>query len=537
MRTPPKPIILNPEDSEVVKYIKTLVRLFHECYPKHTLTNVINEIKYTKKLLYDNGIVDKLAFNTWLSRFDITDIEASNLQQCHELHTKTPLYQYEYYSRGNVSEKITEYHSHIYAFAFQEYLNYLFGKQSEMLDKYDIHDSKANFSFRKINPFPGFDGTYTVPPIMMDWLNTFEEEIYDLISSDSIDDLLHRINDELDVTESELSECLKNTDNNVSGLSVLLTNKKHFLILKQKELQYRKDTIVPSVSSVKSHIPYSISGKVKQMDISYIFLEFISIVFLYHAELLKKRYKELIFDSPYDLINFPVLNGEIRELTLNPHNMAELRKLMENAATITEAFDMIEKFEEVDDVVCWRIDEKLSAVYKNDTYPPSYWLKECNYKIYRYKYSDISRFAQSVKYHVSEVLNSYSSSQNKQLAELSGSEKNSHKKNEKVKKFYEYILHKDKISIANNLKKEFDGTKGKTIKLMLLALKEKELIIIENRQLKNVFFSLEKFFRNYIGTYTSINDFKYVEQKHSKDYEAILLLVEKCISPDYGKNN
>ena len=93
-----------------------------------------------------------------------------------------------------------------------------------------------------------------------------------------------------------------------------------------------------------------------------------------------------------------------------------------------------------------------------------------------------------------------------------------HNESKKIKEFSEYLFHHKRDQLAEELKKEFEGSKGKNIKLMLMSLQEKGLgSFFGNRQFKSVFDSMTAYFPWNIGTYPSINDYK----NDKVGYEAI----------------
>jgi len=77
-----------------------------------------------------------------------------------------------------------------------------------------------------------------------------------------------------------------------------------------------------------------------------------------------------------------------------------------------------------------------------------------------------------------------------------------------IKTFPEFLLHSEKISLAEKIKDEFRTCKGKNIRLMLESLIEESLLTIESRQRKAMYKSMVQFFDWEIGSYQSIFDYK-----------------------------
>lgn len=88
---------------------------------------------------------------------------------------------------------------------------------------------------------------------------------------------------------------------------------------------------------------------------------------------------------------------------------------------------------------------------------------------------------------------------------------------EKLKSFSEYLLFKDKNKLAESLKIEYKGKKGKQIKLMFEGLKRNNCIIIQNGEFKSIVDSLRLHFNWEIGSYSGIND--YLNRRPNKEAE------------------
>lgn len=80
-----------------------------------------------------------------------------------------------------------------------------------------------------------------------------------------------------------------------------------------------------------------------------------------------------------------------------------------------------------------------------------------------------------------------------------------------VKGFEEYLQHPRRKELAKALKKEFQVEKGKAIKLLIIALEnvEPSILSTKNRSMTALYKAMKKYFGRHIGSYQSINDYKY----------------------------
>lgn len=78
----------------------------------------------------------------------------------------------------------------------------------------------------------------------------------------------------------------------------------------------------------------------------------------------------------------------------------------------------------------------------------------------------------------------------------------------KTVSFTGYLLHDNKEKLAEQLKTSFNIEIGKSIRLMIEALKEMGLLTIENRRGKSFYNALKEYFNRNIGSYQSIFDYK-----------------------------
>jgi hypothetical protein len=74
----------------------------------------------------------------------------------------------------------------------------------------------------------------------------------------------------------------------------------------------------------------------------------------------------------------------------------------------------------------------------------------------------------------------------------------------KSKKFPDYLLFEQKDILAERLKSEFNSDIGKTLRLMLEVLKDKQLLVISEGQKMKIFESLKEYFDRNIGSYNSV---------------------------------
>ena len=101
-----------------------------------------------------------------------------------------------------------------------------------------------------------------------------------------------------------------------------------------------------------------------------------------------------------------------------------------------------------------------------------------------------------------------------------------------VKPFPEYLLHPEKIKLADEIKKEFSTEKGKAIRLLLYALENNNppIITIGYRQAKVVHSAMTDFFARNIGKYQSVFDYKVDVKLDEKDLEKISIRLHHILS-------
>lgn len=101
-----------------------------------------------------------------------------------------------------------------------------------------------------------------------------------------------------------------------------------------------------------------------------------------------------------------------------------------------------------------------------------------------------------------------------------------------IKIFPEYLSHEKHETLAEAIKSKFRDQKGKTIRLMIEALKDKNLLNIIDGHHSELFRAIDNFFDWNIGSYNSIfqtYDFKPGNSKCKKDFEIVLHIIENLL--------
>lgn len=96
---------------------------------------------------------------------------------------------------------------------------------------------------------------------------------------------------------------------------------------------------------------------------------------------------------------------------------------------------------------------------------------------------------------------------------------------EEGKAFPDYLLHENKIKLAEAIKKEFSTEKGKFIRILLEAMEvyDPPLISIGSRQGKELYDSLKLFFNRNIGRYQSVFGYTINEDKDQADIDRVTI--------------
>ncbi|HEY5591633.1 MAG TPA: hypothetical protein VIK55_11520 [Paludibacter sp.] len=101
-----------------------------------------------------------------------------------------------------------------------------------------------------------------------------------------------------------------------------------------------------------------------------------------------------------------------------------------------------------------------------------------------------------------------------------------------AKPFPEYLLHLEKIKLADEIRKEFSTEKGKAIRLLLHVLENSKppLVTIGYRQAKEVHIAMSDFFGRNIGKYQSVFDYKVDVKLDQKELENISVRLNHLLS-------
>ncbi|MBD0331680.1 MAG: hypothetical protein ICV66_03415 [Chitinophagaceae bacterium] len=96
------------------------------------------------------------------------------------------------------------------------------------------------------------------------------------------------------------------------------------------------------------------------------------------------------------------------------------------------------------------------------------------------------------------------------------------------KQFPEYLLHEKREQLAEKLKDEFKTEKGKSIRLMIEALKSNKppLITIAYKEASALYRAMKSYFVRDIGTYQSIFDYKINTAGYQNDLDAFKARVD-----------
>jgi len=103
-------------------------------------------------------------------------------------------------------------------------------------------------------------------------------------------------------------------------------------------------------------------------------------------------------------------------------------------------------------------------------------------------------------------------------------------KGEKTKTFPEYLLHKNRISLAKKIKNEFKSDKGKIIRLLIEALTNSGLLTIGYGEKNAFYMALKEYFDSDIGSYNSIFYYPYNKVTNKSDLESINKRLESLLT-------
>ena len=107
----------------------------------------------------------------------------------------------------------------------------------------------------------------------------------------------------------------------------------------------------------------------------------------------------------------------------------------------------------------------------------------------------------------------------------------SSKPTKKAKPFPAFLIHEQKIKLAEALKAEFSNEKSKAIRLMIEALKahKPKLITCGYGENKALFNAMENYFNWYIGTYNSIFLYDYHSDRNQESLELVTARIDHIL--------
>jgi hypothetical protein len=89
----------------------------------------------------------------------------------------------------------------------------------------------------------------------------------------------------------------------------------------------------------------------------------------------------------------------------------------------------------------------------------------------------------------------------------------------KAKLFSEYLTHDKNEKLAEKLRNEFNTEKGKSIRLMIEALKQSQLLVIPDRMNALFYQAMVDYFTRYVGSYQSVFNYKLNSHSDKEDIE------------------
>lgn len=92
-----------------------------------------------------------------------------------------------------------------------------------------------------------------------------------------------------------------------------------------------------------------------------------------------------------------------------------------------------------------------------------------------------------------------------------------------LKPFPQFLLHENRVALAEKLKSDFTTEKGKKIRLVVEALlaHNPALISIGKREKNNLYLAMKDFFSQDIGSYQSIFDYPFAADTDKEDLKSI----------------
>ena len=94
------------------------------------------------------------------------------------------------------------------------------------------------------------------------------------------------------------------------------------------------------------------------------------------------------------------------------------------------------------------------------------------------------------------------------------------------REFYEYLLAPDQKALADEIKKEFKGTSGKMLCILINQLKSEKLLAIGNRERKKFYHSLKNFMDWECGALTTVMNSPIHEAADKNDISVTLSRIE-----------
>jgi hypothetical protein len=106
---------------------------------------------------------------------------------------------------------------------------------------------------------------------------------------------------------------------------------------------------------------------------------------------------------------------------------------------------------------------------------------------------------------------------------------NNNSKTKREKMFSEYLVHDEKERFAKELKNEFNTEIGKSIRLMIEALKQSQLLVIPDRKKKSFYRALKDYFKRDVGTYPSVFDYKLNLHSDIQDIQSVKSKIDSIL--------